>query len=217
MWRVASLAVAVIVLLAVILSVVFRIGLRRIAREDEAAAAAFATARAHAAPSTSRADSPAPGGSGRATAVANGRPERHDLDKGADVDALPITLSASAAKLEGSEIRVQEGREPNIGFWHHTTESAAWKVDVARTGLYHVEIVYACDPGNGGGVYEMQVGDHRFTGTSKPTGSWDVYNTLQVGDLTLTAGEHPIALKPLALDDGRALMNVRSIRIVAAR
>jgi hypothetical protein len=216
MWRIVSVAAAVIVLLAVLLSAVFRIGLRRIAREEEAAASAFAMAKARAIPPATRANSQVPAG----PVQAGGAPEHpapRDADQAADAVAPPITLTASAAKLDGGEIRVQEGREPNIGFWHHTTESAAWKVDVAKTGLYHVEIVYACDPGNGGGVYEMQVGNHRFTGTSKPTGSWDVYNTLQVGDLTLTAGEHPIALKPLTLDEGRALMNVRSIRIVAAR
>lgn len=215
MWRVIALATAVIVLLAVLLGIVFHFGLRRIQREDEAAAAAFAFAKAHAPSPTTRPDAPLANGLPQAAKISPIIEPRPEAPQAALV--APITLSASAAQLTGSEIRIQQGREPNIGFWHHTTESAGWKADVPKPGLYHVQIVYACAPGNGGGVYEMQIGQHRFTGTSTPTGSWDDYNTLEVGDLTLTAGEHPIALKPLTLNEGRALMNVRSVRLVAVK
>ena len=125
-----------------------------------------------------------------------------------------ITLGADTAKLVGESLRLEKHGETNIGFWYGASDSAEWEVQTPRTDLYKIEVIYSCDASNGGGVFQMRIGDHRFTGTSQPTGGWEQYRKLDVGNLTLREGNHHIVLSPAMLEKGRGLMNLRSIRVI---
>lgn len=133
-------------------------------------------------------------------------------------DDGPIILPATAATIHGQELHIQkEGDlEPNVGFWTNEVESIEWFLEPGRAGLYRVECDYACADGQGG-VFECIVGEHRFTATSTPTGAWQQYRALKVGELTLPARKIRLLIKPLHLEAGHALMNLRAVRIVPVR
>ena len=132
-------------------------------------------------------------------------------------DGDAIILSAADGKPHGTEIKHQGGAEKIIAFSRNTDDSVEWQADVPRAGLFRVELTYACDARDGGGEYELKISDHRFTGTSVPTGGWERYVTVKVGELTLGPGRVTVTMKPTALKDRRALMHLKSVRLVRAR
>ena len=214
--RVIVLLLAVVIAMAILLGLIVKVGVSRLARLDArtdqpisrpAPDSTAATLAFPAAVTATQASNP--------PALASGEfaPEPRPIEPPA---ANPIVLPAAAAQLHGESIRmqVQGGGAQNVGFWWKTGDSAEWNLDVPHAGKYHVEMTYACNTGNGGGVYEMTVARHHFTGTATPTGSWEDYQTLNVGDLTLAEGRTRIVLKPLRLDPDKSLMNVRSVRLV---
>jgi hypothetical protein len=131
--------------------------------------------------------------------------------------ATPILLSAAAAELHGTDLRLEGDAEVNIGSWRNSADFLRWWVNPPAAGRYRVELTYACDA-PGGGVYLLGAGEptaSSIIGPTDPTGGWRAYRTILPGTLTLPAGRTPITLRPAEpLRDGKALMNLRSIKLI---
>lgn len=223
MTRVILLLAAVFLVMVVLLGVIVRIGANRVAGLDGAAEQSVPPTSSSSpvvSPATPRSGAPASrseasNGSERQSSRVNPNLPRQAKFPIAAPARLPIILPAAAAVLHGQLIHLQtQGGIQDIGFWDKPEDFVEWTTIIPQGGLYHVEIVYACENGHGGGLYELTIGKHRFTGTSAHTGTWEDYQTLSVGDLSVDPGPIKILLKPLHLEPGKALMNVRSVRLV---
>lgn len=121
-------------------------------------------------------------------------------------------LNANDAKLNGSEIQVENGRRGNVGYWTNASDSVEWKVK-SPAGSYAVSLDYSCEPGSEGSTFEVLVDGNGtgITGTVPKTASWQEYKSLPLdGTLNLAEGPHVIRIVPRT-KPGLAVMNLRRV------
>ncbi len=136
-----------------------------------------------------------------------------------------ISLSARDALIRGEKLVLENGGV-NLGYWMNTNDVAFFPFLVKRPGKsvhkggtveqhpgdYSLILEYACAPNNGGQV-EVSLGDQKFQVTIQSTGSWGNYQTLEIGQVTLSRpGNHFLFLRPISITE--ALMNLKSITLV---
>ena len=54
-----------------------------------------------------------------------------------------LMLTAARAEIRGTHIRF-EAPFANIGWWHHHTDSATWRVDLRKSGEFDIYINASC-------------------------------------------------------------------------
>jgi hypothetical protein len=122
---------------------------------------------------------------------------------------------ARARRLEG---RQDEGSPPPvISAWSQPQDVAEWTFRVPRAGRYAVTLVYTAgtasrrwSEGEGGGRFELAVGDEELTGRIEATGRG--YRMVEVGKVSLAAGPATLRLRP-AEKLGEPLMTLRSVTL----
>ena len=125
-----------------------------------------------------------------------------------------IVLRAGSAEIKGDVLRTAgHGDGRHVAHWRNPGASVEWSVEVPREGTYAAELVYACEKGQGGD-YVLSVGDHTFTGHSDATGDWETYKTVRLGEVALSARTVRVRVRAAKLENGRALMNLKSVRLV---
>ena len=131
------------------------------------------------------------------------------------VDKATLLLPVSAAVLDGFDIRLEgEGANRTIVNWVTRTDMLHWEDPVVPTsGLWELEIEYACDPNEGGGAFLLMVGRSRTVVGIQPTSGWNDYQKRAVTRLYLREGTEGVVIRPLYLPENRALMNIRSAKL----
>jgi hypothetical protein len=142
-----------------------------------------------------------------------------------DPDAAPLVLDAASAVVHGDGgLHVAAGpaaADPKaLVDWRAESDTVSWAVDVPTTGMYVVELEYACDPQAGGGAYWVQLNQAlaarlqvRLTQLVRPTGGREDYRTVNLGLTYLPAGRTDVLVRPVSLKTDRPLMNLRAIRL----
>lgn len=133
-----------------------------------------------------------------------------------------ITVKAADAEVHGNQLQVQgSGENENLGYWTNREDFPIWQVQVTKAGTYSLEISYACTPENAGSNYTVVVtkkgrddGTYK-EGTVKSTGSWDQFETENLGSIDLDMGTYTVAVRVKEMPHG-AVMNLRQIRLVPA-
>ena len=122
---------------------------------------------------------------------------------------------------------------PNCSYfvnWTTRDDSMVWTLDVQTSGRYAVSIDYTCPVPDTGATVEVSFGDSRLTGQVQP--GWDPplytnqdtlprppaesqmkeFRTLQLGQITLAAGEGPLTLRAVEIP-GKSVMDVRRVTL----
>lgn len=120
-----------------------------------------------------------------------------------------ITLSAQAAEIYGPSL-IFEDKHQNLGWWSSSDDYAVWHLNSPRSGLWTVEIDYACDNSTAGNVLKLSTGTRLLSARVPGTGTWDDYKTWTVGKIDLGRGARKLIVtapeKPnLALIDLKAI------------
>ena len=126
-----------------------------------------------------------------------------------------IRLHARDARVHGEKLRYEP--QPNkdvLGFWTKPTDWAEWEFDVPTTGRYEVEIQQGCGSGSGGAEVAIELrGEHdvtTLTFTVQDTGHFQHQILRVIGEASLEAGRHTLAVKPRT-KPGAAVMDLRRI------
>ncbi len=127
-----------------------------------------------------------------------------------------LTLAATDAELEGSTIQLEN---QNLGYWVNANDAAHWKVTIpaGAGGKYGVKMVVACEPGNEGSTFDLQIDgkSQGVGGTVEKTASWTDYHTVSLeGSLDLSAGPHTVRIVPVTKPGG-AVMNLKTVVLTA--
>jgi alpha-L-fucosidase len=136
------------------------------------------------------------------------------------VEKLPegtVRLGASGAKLAGGRVGVErkDGEHDNLGYWTDAGASATWTPDVPA-GLYDVTLVLACDDGAAGNDYLVDVGEQQLRATVRSTGSWDEFEPVTLGRVTIASGPTRVTVRPAGTLK-YALMNLQEIRLTPVK
>lgn len=124
----------------------------------------------------------------------------------------PIELPSSAAEIRGGEIGF-ETLHGNVGFWHGSTDSVTWLLEVEQAGAYRVELDYSCDPGSAGNRARVSCGVSEATVEIAATAGWSDYQSLDAGNLHLPQGRARLVVLPDGSLTG-ALCDLRGVRLV---
>lgn len=107
-----------------------------------------------------------------------------------------------------------EDAEYSVGFWDNPEASLQWQMTVPNAGKYRVNLTY----GNGNDVndFSFSAGDQKLTGKTAKTGGWETWKTMNLGEVTLPAGESTFTLSPEATLSG-GLMDFKLLRLVPVK
>ncbi|MCA1685855.1 MAG: c-type cytochrome, partial [Planctomycetia bacterium] len=122
-----------------------------------------------------------------------------------------LVLPASAAEVYGDALAF-EAKYGNLGFWTADNDRASWRFNVPRAGRYAVWFDLACDPAGAGQTLVVRTALASFGYKVPPTGSWDNYRRVKVGELTLPAGPGRLDVRPDAPLRG-PLLDLRTVEL----
>jgi len=122
-----------------------------------------------------------------------------------------LSLPASAAAIFG-ETLIFEQQYRNLGYWSSENDRAVWTIIVPRGGKYEVALDHALDKTIKSNAFIIEVSDQKLTGQVKQTGTWDTYQTNNVGQVTLKAGTHRLSIRSDGPVSG-ALIDLRTITL----
>lgn len=123
-----------------------------------------------------------------------------------------LYLTAATCRIYGPRLEF-ESQHGNLGWWMTETDRAVWDIEVAQSGVYDVQIEYACDPASSGNHFQLRIGGQVLRGQVKATASWEEYRRSSAGTMELTSGPAELVLR----SDGplrSALFDVRHVRLV---
>ena len=105
-----------------------------------------------------------------------------------------LKLDAETATLHGSLQVESRGSQSNIGFWDSSDDWASWGKVAFSAGTYDVRaIISTVHPD---AQFAVEVAGQTLTATAPNTGSWDKFETVTLGTITLPqAGELPVSCK----------------------
>ena len=123
-----------------------------------------------------------------------------------------ITIHARTATVHGIMLRFEPLPHKNtLGYWVRADDYATFEFEVAKPGVFTVEVLQGCGKGSGGSEVEVSSGESKFTFTVKDTGGFQAFESRNIGELTLTKpGRHTLTVKPVK-KPGAAVMDLRQI------
>jgi alpha-L-fucosidase len=122
------------------------------------------------------------------------------------------TLPAGAAIVRGKALRLEN---TSIGYWSEAKDYVEWVIEPAKGANLDVSITLAVGDG-AGGEFTVMVGDQKVTGKADPTGGWEQYKTVRLGQITLPPGRTSVSIKANGKPRG-ALMNLQGVKLDPAR
>jgi putative membrane-bound dehydrogenase-like protein len=122
-----------------------------------------------------------------------------------------LWLLASQAEIYGTTL-VFEPAFRNLGYWGSADDHAVWSLEIVEQATYRVTLDFACHDGTAGNVFVLSVGGQQLEGRVPGTGTWETYQQVDVGEVTLPPGRYELVLRPAAAPAGY-LMDLRGIRL----
>lgn len=121
-----------------------------------------------------------------------------------------MSLTPETARLQNCELETKHGPVNIGGDPKGKNMEASWELDVLETGKYVVELVFSCDTGSVGALFEFGSGGSIFTWKSQPTAGWNFFQKRHICTLDLKKGRQTFSLKGKS---SRGLA-VRSLRLL---
>jgi putative membrane-bound dehydrogenase-like protein len=122
-----------------------------------------------------------------------------------------MTLTPFDAEVYGPTIVIEE-QQQNLGWWSSSDDIVVWTINVPRGAKYTVSWTWACDPQAAGNSMTVEALGRSFTRKVGKTNGWEDYQTIDLGELELPAGEVRLTIKP-ASRPLPALADVKSVKI----
>ena len=124
-----------------------------------------------------------------------------------------IELRASKCKITGDRIEYMEDFDA-LGWWTSEKDRAEWTVVMDRPGSYRVEWEYSVSPKAAGNQWLLVVdGKPALEGKVESTGSWEIFKTASIGEVTLSAADNKIVVRSKGKVN-QALFDLRAIRFL---
>ena len=122
-----------------------------------------------------------------------------------------ITLTPFDAEIYGPTIVIEE-KHKNLGWWSSADDTVVWTIHVPRPGRYTVSWTWACDGTSAGNTCVIEAAGKSLRHKVTATSSWDEYQSADLGELELPAGEVRLTIKP-ASRPLPALADVKSVTL----
>ena len=122
-----------------------------------------------------------------------------------------ITLTPFTAEIYGPTIVIEEQHQ-NLGWWSSADDTVVWTINVPRAGRYVVSWIWACEASAAGNTVVIEAAGKSLRHKVTATSSWDDYQTGDLGELELPAGEIRLTAKP-ASRPLPALADVKSVTL----
>ncbi len=123
-----------------------------------------------------------------------------------------VELPAAEAALD-ARFAVYDAALGAVTHWTNASDFVFWDFEVHTPGTFEVTATQACPAENAGGRYTVALGDQRLEASTVATGSWEDFQPVSVGTVTLAAaGSFVLSVKPKAIA-AQALMNLRSVTL----
>lgn len=124
-----------------------------------------------------------------------------------------LLLTARNGEIYGTSL-VFEKHYANLGYWNSDDDHVIWTVEVPRAGKYAVWLDSACPSNSAGKVFLLRAGVNELNGKVPATGSWDVYQQNQVGEIVLNAGQQRVTFRAARRLASSSLIDLKSIKLV---
>ncbi len=122
-----------------------------------------------------------------------------------------ITLTPFTAEIYGPTIVIEE-KHKNLGWWSSADDTVVWTFNVPRAGHYAVSWTWACEASAAGNTCVIEAAGKSFRHKVTATSGWDDYQSADLGELELPAGEVRLTMKP-ASRPLPALADVKSVTL----
>ena len=122
-----------------------------------------------------------------------------------------FTLTPATCEIYGPSIVLEE-KYGNLGYWASPEDSAAWSMDVPKSGRYYVDFEWACPDNSAGNLWKLDVESASLTGKVVGTKTWDIYQQARMGAIRLEAGQQRLTLRSAGAING-ALFDLKSVRV----
>ncbi|NCY02148.1 MAG: hypothetical protein EBX36_04365 [Planctomycetia bacterium] len=132
-----------------------------------------------------------------------------------------VTLHGRDATVRGVTLRYEPAeKKQTLGFWTRPTDAAVWSFTLARPGVYDVEVLQGCGPGQGGSVMRVAVDGGEAGGpltfTVEDTGGFQEFRPRIIGRVgPLPAGAHTLEVVPVRIAR-QAACDIRQVRLLPA-
>ena len=123
-----------------------------------------------------------------------------------------FTLTPFEAEIYGPTIVIEE-KHKNLGWWSSADDVVVWTINVPKAGTYSVSWTYACEPSASGNRVVIEAGGKSLAHRVEKTSGWDDYQSQDLGNLELPAGEVRLTMKP-ASRPLPALVDLREVKLV---
>ena len=128
-----------------------------------------------------------------------------------------VELHSRSAFVHGTVLRYEPMPfKDTLGWWARAEDWADWTFDIPQAGTFEVEVTQGCGRGSAGSLVELRVADQVLPWTVEETGHFQNFVVRRPGRVTLPAGLHTLAVRPVKKVGG-AVMDLRRIRLVPAR
>lgn len=129
-------------------------------------------------------------------------------------------FGAHDAVIEGPSLRVEQvgaigDVKFNLGYWLDARATAAFPLLLTETqgGRYEVEAEIGCADASAGSRMVLVTPGGELAFDVPPTGGWQQYRVLRIGEVELAPGTHSLVLRALT-KPGEAALNLRSLRLI---
>ena len=136
----------------------------------------------------------------------------NDRESVSGKDEHAILLTAENGKAIGPEIKYM--KEWKAFGWFTAKDRVEWEVEVEKGGEYNVFMEWSVDDKEAGKQFLLETANDQLIGKVGTTGSWEVFKTEKVGEVTLKKGDQKIVFRSNADFKEGALIDLRQLRLV---
>ena len=128
----------------------------------------------------------------------------------------PRDCELHSQKLDVPQLLQNPDGSDRLGMWTELKAKAAWSIRGQSPGSYRIVIEQASDPATTGSRYALRIGSTVLKGTVQPTKGWFDYSAVDLGVVSVPAGDVRVELAATRFKKSAAFMDVKAIRLILA-
>jgi len=97
--------------------------------------------------------------------------------------------------------------------WFTAADRVEWDVAVAAAGNYAATLEWSVSDEDAGKEFLLEAKGRQLTGIVAPSGSWETYKTVAIGNIQLDAGNQKIVFKANKQFDKGAILDLRQVTL----